>query len=525
MGMSFVKSSKFILEFVAFGAFGVNRERTNCGCRVHALFSMAMTVFSVIFSCSALAQNSSSLSQLRPGWSKSEKTNEISLGVMSESQLFRSHAATNLPSGSSHDVKNMKGDEQKILYRVRGATNSAFSLGAAIEFEGSTSAGGGQDSMEEIPEAYIRWKSAPTEINGATFILGRKLEIWSQLDSEWSLGQWQPLNRFDALRPTEQGLAGVFANWKRVGFEVVFFASPIFLPEQGPAVQTENGRLRSSNPWFSEPPDKMMIGTKETEMRYAIERPTNESVINHPEAALALRFGEMTEAGGNVQISYAKKPRNQVSLPFDGVIDINKNLANVRIVPIVEYHDLYGIDSSYRGNWGTTPTVLSFSGLYDIAVPSEYPMGTTYQKFAPLLMLSASAEARLFPEKFWGPKVKLSGLHSIGGEISMHGPLASEENPFGSRTIYREAASIDVRSRIWRSLEGWKLEQGIRVIEEFAEQGLITMVDLTLSWRKKWRLSGYVDLLSSQQPSENNPGFISRFRGNDRVGTQLRYVF
>ncbi len=106
----------------------------------------------------------------------------------------------------------------------------------------------------------------------------------------------------------------------------------------------------------------------------------------------------------------------------------------------------------------------------------------------------------------------------------MTGPLSSGENPFGSRTMFKRAGSVEISSRLYRSTR-WSMEQSVKWIEEFAERARAVMFDLSLARRGGWAVSAYADLLQSAQPEDMNPGFISRFRGNDRFGVKVRATF
>jgi hypothetical protein len=444
---------------------------------------------------------------------RAEKSDEFSVGFATESLLTRER-----PKGGV-------ADEQRLTVRARSTSDLSSSFGASIDLGGSSATGTGRETMEEVPEAYVRWTTAPLAKDRTMLVVGRKLETWSRLDRDWTLGEWQPLNRFDALRPTEQGLTGAFAEVKNGGFELIAFASPIFLPEQGPGYQLQNGRFESANPWFAEPTDQLVMFSKPTTMHYTIEMPTTDSVINHPEGGLMLRFGDLNRPGAGVQLAYAKKPRNQVGLPFDGMLDINKNEAAIALKPVVEYHDLASLDATMRTQFANAPVAFNFSALYDVSNDTEMPAGSTYQRLAPLLMLSPSIEARLESNHWWGPRVKVSALHSIGGEATVMGPLATATSPFAPSTMYREAISLEAHSRVWQSGAGWKLETGFKWIEELEEKGRIVMADLSLADRGTWRVAGFFDVLTSQLPADVNPGFISRFRGNDRIGTSVQYYF
>ncbi len=112
---------------------------------------------------------------------------------------------------------------------------------------------GGVVSLDETenhfvsPQAFstVKLQSSEWELS-----VGRKLHMWSLLDEQWSLSLWQPHFRWDSVNPDPQGLTGFFAHYSQPNWKLILFASPIFIPDQGPQVVVKDGELLSSNRWF-----------------------------------------------------------------------------------------------------------------------------------------------------------------------------------------------------------------------------------------------------------------------------------
>ena len=83
--------------------------------------------------------------------------------------------------------------------------------------------------------------------------LGRKKYDWTELDRVWSLGLWQPRYAIDALRPEDQGLTGLFYDYKTENFQFLAFASGLFIPTMGPEVREEDGAIKADNRWYRPP--------------------------------------------------------------------------------------------------------------------------------------------------------------------------------------------------------------------------------------------------------------------------------
>jgi hypothetical protein len=408
-------------------------------------------------------------------------------------------------------------------------------LSGTIDIGGSFATNVENYTMFEVPEAYLNWVSQSDTrsarknnrpdffaSNHLEVVVGRRRQSWSLLDSEWMAGLTQPLHRFDALRPLEQGLTGVFLGWGREKFEVVGYTSSVYIPEQGAPFELENGRFTSRSPWFQPPPDKLVLFDQMTAVEYRLQIPAIGSIIKHPSLGLILRYGSLESPGIFAQASFAKKPRNTLSMPFKGQLFLTDttNYGDVSVYPKVAYHNVGAIDLG----WRDPQFSIGLSGLTEVVDKEEVPEDLTYQINEPLTLISPSIEYHFLAAKSWGPRVRLSYLRSYGGAVRSEGSLGSNGNVFGPRTPFSNAAGLS-----WRSLlvnkAAWKLEHGLRWIEEFGEQGTVVMADFRFLFGDAWRFVLSGDVLGSRRPVDQNDSFIARFRGNDRVSGRVTYVF
>ena len=77
-----------------------------------------------------------------------------------------------------------------------------------------------------------------------TYWLGRHVHEWSEADSYWSLGIWQPQFLWDYYNPQEQGLTGIFSQTTLTSnTKLNFFVSGIYLPDQAAQYRQENGQI------------------------------------------------------------------------------------------------------------------------------------------------------------------------------------------------------------------------------------------------------------------------------------------
>jgi hypothetical protein len=395
-------------------------------------------------------------------------------------------------------------------------------LSGTLDLSGSFATAVENYNSFEVPEAYVSWNQ---DADGIQIAMGRKRELWSALDNEWMLGLTQPLNRFDGLRPTEQGLTGLFAGWKSGGFQAILFASNVFIPEQGAPYELQNGSFTTHSPWFSAPPDSLILSSpsKPTPVRYNLQIPSVGSVINHPSSGVILRVADPAGEGLYAQGSFARKPRNSLSLPFDAnlVLTDNTSYGGVTVRPQVDYHSVASADLGYRSeNFGANVSALTESP----ADPTTSP-GYTYERLDPVAFIGAGVEGRFFTEHVWAPRMRVSYLTSSGGGSESFGPNSTNnESVFGYRTLFREALSFSVDSTLISSAD-WKLAQSVRWIEELREDGAIVMFDTHLALGRIWQIGLAVDVLGSRKALDDTSTFISRFRGNDRVAGKVTYYF
>lgn len=165
-----------------------------------------------------------------------------------------------------------------------------------------------------VPEAYVGWTGTAESYH---FGVGRRRVDWSLLDREWNLGLWQPLFRWDYLRPQEQGLIGVFARGQMDDWEILGFVSPFFIPDQGPQFTLTDGSFESGNRWFLPPQDQIEVFRNTSAIYYQLDKPRVEDVIFQTSWALRLRKGN-PDRGGWMQWSSTHKPMNHLHLGLEG---------------------------------------------------------------------------------------------------------------------------------------------------------------------------------------------------------------
>jgi hypothetical protein len=339
------------------------------------------------------------------------------------------------------------------------------------------------------------------------------------------------LNRFDALRPIEQGLTGAFLEAGTGDFKLIVFASPIYVPEQGANFSLQNGKFKSASPWFTEPTDRLILFSETTQVQYDIITPSTGSVISQSSGGVMLRYGNVRD-GFYSQASYMFKPRNQLATPFEGSLNLTdtSSFAFVQISPQVVFHQIAAADLGYNSLTadGDRAYGVGVSALVDL--PSNSPAGTnlTYQELDPMLFVSPKVYVS-FEVARADFELAASYLQATGGGFTMKGPFASDKAIFGSRVPFKEAVALDGRMAIGKGRRTTFMLGG-RWLEELSENGSMLQADASLDFSmngqtQDWRFSLMGDVLGSRLPANENQGYVSRYRGNDRWMSQIRFIF
>lgn len=443
---------------------------------------------------------------------KSNGYDELSVSVGNEAYVSRTTGAANY---------------NEISARVRGKKEGRV-FSAAIDAGASVAANVTNYSNIEVPEAYFRLQtpvsaSPATGLNtGASLTAGRKKERWSGLDSDWSLGLVQPFNKFDALRPTEQGLTGAFADANVGPVSFMAFGSPVYIPEQTAPYQLSNGRFSTSSPWFSQPPDRLNILGQVRNANYSIEMPETSAVVNHSSYGFRVRAASQSGEGVYAQGSFLRAPMNAINLGFTGQLSIveGDSYGDVTIIPEVIYHTIAAGDVGYTSK----NFAIGVSLLNERPDQPAVPEGFTTSHYSDMTMISPSMEVRVLPSKTWGPRFRVAYLETTGGEVTPVGEYTDNGNMFGPRVMFRHAVSGSVETTLHRG-DRWSLGMSARWIEELDELGSVLMSDIRVGIGDSWRVALQADFLGSRQPTSDTDTFIARFRANDRAAVRLTYLF
>lgn len=406
---------------------------------------------------------------------------------------------------------------------TRTSNHLDFSAGKYLDLNNSTF------SVQEM-YSQMQFKN-----NSLSLAIGRKLEFWSQVDSDWQLGLWEPKYNSDSLRPVNQGLSGLFLKSQNGKFEFLGYASAIFVPTVNPDISEKNGELKSDSRWYKSPSPTGSVLDKDTKLFYSISMPELSKLVLNPGAGLRLRYGGQ-EPGFWASANYSRKPINSLFIKYDYnlALQASGSQAEIAVSPTVSYHRLYGADFG----WLFDQSAISVSYLTD-EPETERPENeknsvtdenkTDWIKQEPgrvkIAALHAQTRAQLF--NFVDPvelhfdylKAEEKETHDIDAKGEDRGAL------FPYRLNFTNAASV--KAVVSTRLFSRNLVTSFRYLREFDQAGSLWSLATQYFPTAKWSVSMGADILGVDDGSVGNTDkhFLNQFRANDRIFGGLSYVF
>lgn len=294
----------------------------------------------------------------------------------------------------------------------------------------------GQSALSylNIREIYFNYQIDP----GSKLYVGRKIDNWSQLDTTWNLGFYNPQFRWNPIVPESQGLTGIFYEKNENSWRLSLFASPVFIPDQGASYELKDGKFENSNPYFQNPPQNIIFqGNIVLPIDYKIEKPETSDVVFQTSYGAQLEVGQ--RQGFYASLSGIHKPANQLSLGYRVPVKVAR--AQVEIVPKVYFENNFAGDFGYRGDWGSGLFSVLYSrpraASYD-AKPNE--LAYNVPEFSDSTSFGPQVNFDLKPFR-----LGLAYLDTSGGDVREVGPDASEARAaLSQRFLFRQAYQAEI---------------------------------------------------------------------------------
>jgi hypothetical protein len=396
------------------------------------------------------------------------------------------HADGSLQTRTTDDVL-----EADLKVRISPVHPDAFSVSSRNLYWGDA---------EDSPRVPLR------------FTFGRRQLDWSGLDSLWNLGIFEPLDQWDRLRPSPQGLTGIFAYTETRTLQLRFFVTGLFIPETAPNIVLRNGRFAPEHPHaITTAPETLNLLNRPTPLGYRIESPAFSKILFRPGFAVSMET--RPDRDFHSKLAYAYLPLNHFPVALQAELSIPLDQVQVTLRPRLLHHHLYSADASIRAG----AALLGLSALVDEPAP-EQP--GTDETAAPL-----TTSTWLAPWIRWAHGSlhwSASHLLSYGGIDPDRGPFATPgASLFSSRILYRNATVLALR---WMPEGSAIRELRLQALHEWSIRGDWFSADLGLPIGHRWIVTLGGDLLSSWRDSAPGGGaeFLADLRplGRARIGVQ-----
>lgn len=366
--------------------------------------------------------------------------------------------------------------------------------------------------------SYINPKEfylAPKLSEQTEFYFGRKLHNWSFVDRNWDLGLFEPTFQWNPLNPQSQGLTGLFWGMNNEKFGFMTFASAVYLPDQGPSFEIQNGKFEAGNPWFRRPPQSIYIEGVLTPVTYDIDVPSMSDVIFRQSFAGQVRIGSLNE-GPQLRLSLASKPSNQIAKTYSNFFFTESKSALVKVKPMIYNHTIYSADTVFQHNYFN----FGFGYAYDTPEKLKVEDDYTYPEIQPAHLYSPFIEA-----KYKTYKLGYQFLSIVGGRVKDVGSDASlDQASFTARYPYFEASELYLSAR-HRMSKKQKIDTRMSYI--WSQLNNFSIIKWNSLWtiNSMWGINLELSLVEAQVDTADNPNSIYQFRNNDKMLLGVSYVF
>ena len=403
---------------------------------------------------------------------------------------------------------------QFLSGRVTAASykRDSFSLNWAADLSAGTFFSLKQ-SYYVVQELYA---STPLD-DRASLSLGRKKYDWTEIDRIWSLGLWQPRYAIDALRPEDQGLTGLFFDYRSDKIQLLAFGSSLFIPTVGPDVREEDGTIKADNRWYR-PPSRQ---SGKISISYKLHTGDIRELVKQESYGLKFRVGD-EDRGPWVAFAGGRKPVNDLLLERClHCVQVNSQ-ARFVVSPEVTHHQVFSSDLGYQFD-----SVKASVSYYEdhpetILPPADYAI----QQFHPVKIYSAQVDWSVKEFLSRPLQFQVAYMKSFGDKIQdiESNGHNSDITMFTYRYRFSNAGLVRVIGPL-TNVYSRPLITKIGYTYDFDQKGSILGMEFQYQWNRTWSYLLGVDMLGSDDPKSTSDGFINTYRANDRAYAGVSYVF
>jgi hypothetical protein len=370
-----------------------------------------------------------------------------------------------------------------------------------------------------LPEAYLSYGNKKASIAG-----GRKFENFSAIDRLYNFGLFEGHQTNDLINFNRSGLVMLSAqyyNESNTGFFIGY--SPMFIPNQGPQITAKDGQIISTNRWASSPPRQFKFGDQNQEIIYAISEFNLTDILMNSGVVAKVYFGENRERP-ILNLSFAKKPINDLVLSRDTFADISTLKGNVILTPHVLFHEIYAADMNL--DFGKIKSTLSY--VQDMPTNKEAPGVETIQNLQPIQVASLHVSADL--NKWLGQPLEIYAATAqvTGGAIrDLTADGKSGSFSFStSRAQYRKPIKAGLKGEMLQ-IANRPLASDLSLIYDQELKGSLLSLNLqyALNSNLKFKLTADMIGVESETDAGTESNFIRENQANDRITAGVGYAF
>jgi hypothetical protein len=370
-------------------------------------------------------------------------------------------------------------------------------------------------SYIKAPQLFYRMGNT----NRTHVIVGRYRHQWSQLDSFWDLGMTQPLFRWNQAMPEEQGLTGVFVKTPLFSDSLMLtlFGSYLFIPSQGPSFNLSNGKITSSNPWFSDPIEILNLSGEKATVNYDIAIPKTQDVIFKSSIGVQLATPD-NKKGFQFNSFFLNKPRNDLVLPFEGFLNLTTFNADIKVAPQVARHSVAGLDFGWQTYY--TKTVLSW--LYESKVNFQAPDNSTFPIIPEQNIFSLQEKVRLTSsQRMWLGYIYVNREDNKTGGVFSNSSIST----FLNRNRFDEALQIKWEGLLFKTDSQYRVKATLSYVQSIKRDNIWLNADLRWSAYKGFEVFTRLDFFGGSTKTIASYDFLSTYQNNDRILIGGHYAF
>ena len=354
---------------------------------------------------------------------------------------------------------------------------------------------------------------------------GRRRIDWSGLDSMWNLGNLEPLDAWDRLRPEEQGLTGMFLHAKVSEFDFRIFGSYFAVPETGPNVVLKDKQFQAEHPQAgTTTPESITLFNQPTPLGFELNLPPLSKILFRP--SLLFSIETQKESAFRIKFGCGYLPLNYfpIAIIIDHPLDISKgNRILVPLAPRLLSHRVYFSELGYlfQDQYG-----IGIMGLIDQpvfeSIPDSYTTSslTTTRSVSPYFTFKSSL-MKLTLSHLW----TYGGLEGDIGNSSLIDPTG-KTSIFSSRLFYRNATLISLQTQFGK-LEVPHPSIQLKYIHEYTI--LADWIAIDFSYLFNEHLLAFVggDLIQAMSDAAPSRGaeFLADVKTYDRIRMGVSYAF